>query len=173
MRVRWGGSGFDDLKCTQLTSYSYSAQLLWQFNSFLPVLLMLACQGWSGGRRPLNCSIILAEMLSGSENSHNYTWSWRRLLRRRSSLDLMTNSAEFSPTPNRIGIPGTSETIQSSSHFYSVSPANKLDGPFGRYSYCRHFTGHYCHRSPIREHPTKRLMGNISDSTGLRSEKSP
>lgn len=46
MRGRWwwwwggggGGSGFDDLKCTQLTSYSYPAQLLKQFNCFFSVL---------------------------------------------------------------------------------------------------------------------------------------
>lgn len=92
MRVRWGGSGFDDLKCTQLTSYSYSAQLLWQFNSFLPVLLMLTCQGWSGGRRPRNCSIIPPEMLSGSEDTQDYTRSSPALIR----LDLMTISGEFS-----------------------------------------------------------------------------
>lgn len=34
MRGRWGGSGFDDLKCTELTSYSYPAQLLRHFNCF-------------------------------------------------------------------------------------------------------------------------------------------
>lgn len=72
MRVRWGGSGFDDLKCTQLTSYSSPAQLLRQFNGFFSILLMLTCQGGKGGKRPRNCSIILAEMLSDSKNGHNF-----------------------------------------------------------------------------------------------------
>lgn len=65
-----GVLGIDDLKCMQLTSYSYPAQLLWQFNCFfsaLPIffcrfffLLMVTFHGGKGGR-------TLEEKFSDSE----------------------------------------------------------------------------------------------------------
>lgn len=109
MRVRWGGSGFDDLKCTQLTSYSYSAQLLRQFNGFVSVLLMLTCQGVSAG--PTNCSISSTELLHDLKTSHhfypsppaakiyNYSYHITASLRK-----LMTSSEQQSPACGEGGV---------------------------------------------------------------------